>query len=147
MMTSSLVTFIFIGTIILIIYWLGYNRTNNTLEGFVNVQRPIPNAQSGRLSNLNLKRHNQISSTHHPINTHGSYSTSSCTDCWTGFHRRRAPYYPYYYPWYHPYSWLGWIKYNDYYDNCHNYAISQCYDSIFPERCYANYYDRCRYGL
>ena len=55
MMTSSLVTFIFIGTIILIIYWPDIIRSNNTFRGFVNVQRPIPNAQSGRLSNLNLK--------------------------------------------------------------------------------------------
>lgn len=45
------------------------------------------------------------------------------------------------YPWYNPYYWF----YNQ--DPCQQYANSKCYDAIFPERCYANYYERCRMGL
>lgn len=58
-------------------------------------------------------------------------------------------YWPYYstgyytYPVYNPQYWLGYGTY----DRCHDYAISKCHDTIFPERCYANYYDRCNLEL
>ena len=61
---------------------------------------------------------------------------------WIGSYGYRDPYI---YPWYHPYSWFAIPIYN--YDTCRDYADSKCHDAIFPERCYANYYERCRYGL
>ena len=58
----------------------------------------------------------------------------------------------YTYPWYHPNYWFPWYTTPNYivspsYDSCDIYARSQCDSAIFPDRCYANYYDRCRYGL
>lgn len=51
-------------------------------------------------------------------------------------------YYPVFFPSYYQQPYYSLSP-----DSCQQYAVSKCHDAIFPERCYTNYYERCRLGL